>query len=165
MRRSAIGRLLAVAALVSGPLAAQGRDPRMAVDSGKVIRFDTGGVPLRGRLLAPLSSEVDSVPYCRFPGPPCDRSPTAGQVAWLNPASLRHLEVQVGTRAGKGAWIGGVIGVLLTFGGASLAQGFCEYQCPSDAEVLLGSVIVGGFWGGGLGALIGSGFPRLEGRF
>jgi hypothetical protein len=157
--------LASVSLLAAAPLAAQGDDPRFTVDSGKVIRFDIDGVLARGRLLAPLSSQADSVLYCVYPGPPCDKGWTPSQVAWLTPSALRHLEVQVGTRAERGAWIGGVAGTLVTFLGKSLGYAFCECKAPSDIEVLAKSVIIGGLWGGGVGAIIGSGFSRMESRF
>ena len=134
------------------------------VDSGKVIRFQAGGVVARGRLLAPLTATSDSVAYCRFPGPPCQQPIAAVQLGQLRPATLEHLEVQVGNKAVKGAWIGGVVGTVFTFVGIVVASGFCEYDCPSDTDLAFRAVVSVGVWSS-LGALIGSGSPRMERRF
>lgn len=159
------GTAILACCVTATPVVAQQQKEFAPVDSGKVVRFEAGGGMMRGRLLAPLTATADSVPFCRFPGPPCQGRLEPWQLGWVRPDALQHLDVQVGTRAEKGAWIGGVIGVVLTFAGATLANGFCEYQCPSDARILIGSIVWGGLWGGGLGALIGSGSPRMEAVF
>jgi hypothetical protein len=87
------------------------------------------------------------------------------QEVWVHPTVLEHLDVQVGTNAAKGARIGAVVGVLLTFGAYGLGGAFCEYQCLSDTEILIRSAFIGSLWGGGIGALYGSGSPRMERRF
>ncbi len=131
-------------------------------DSGVVIRAWMGDTELRGRLLQPLRPGADSVRYCRFPGPPCDLNPHPSQLGWLRPADLDHLHRQVGTRAVRGAVIGGVGMFALGLIGGLTLNGLCEFDCPSGTEIVLGSIIVGGLTGGSLGALIGSAFPRME---
>lgn len=147
--------------LFATPLGAQVPRDLQPIDSGKVIRFQAGGVVARGRLLAPLTATSDSVAYCRFPGPPCQPPTVAGQVGQLRPATLEHLEVQIGNRARKGAWIGGVFGAVFSFVGVAVSQGFCEYNCLGDMELVFRATVVTAAWAG-IGALIGSGSPRME---
>ncbi len=149
----------------AGTLSAQQPAARATVDSGLVVRAWVGDVETRGRLLAPMHGGRDSVLYCRYPGPPCAAPIQAAQLGWFHPDDLDHLDVQIGNRAGKGAWLGGIIGVALAIVGGGYAQSFCEYQCPSDTEFLIRALVGGGLVGGGIGALIGSGFPRFERRF
>ncbi len=165
---TAMTRLLMCAVmLVSMTASIEAQQPaaRATVDSGLVVRAWVGDVETRGRLLAPMHAASDSVLYCRYPGPPCSVPIHSSQLGWFHPDDLDHLDVQIGNRAGKGAWVGGVIGVLLFQLGGAFAQGFCESQCPSDTDVLVGALVRGGLVGGGVGALIGSGFPRFERRF
>ena len=104
-------------ALFASPLGAQLPRDLQPIDSGKVIRFQAGGVVMRGRLLEPLRFNADSARFCRIPGPPCQGHLESWQVGWLHPTVLEHLEVQVGTNAWKGARIGAVVGALLTLAG------------------------------------------------
>lgn len=152
-------RLTIFLALCAAPLHAQRNFA--PVDSGKVIRFQSGSVVVRGRLLAPLTATTDSVAYCRFPGPPCQPPMEPRQVGQLYPATLEHLDVQVGNKAVKGAWIGGIFGTVFTFVGIAVASGFCEYDCPSDMDLAFRGVVSIGVWAS-LGALIGSGSPKME---
>ena len=154
-------------AMILGVATLGAQQPRTfePVDSGKVIRFQAGGVVARGRLLSTLLPTSDSARYCRLPGPPCAGQVEPWQVGWVRPATLEQLEVQVGTNAARGARIGAVVGALLTFGSYGLAASFCEYQCPSDGEIIVKSGIIGGLWGAGIGALFGSGSARMERRF
>jgi len=136
-----------------------------AVDSGLVIRLTRGEQMVRGRLLQRMEPGTDIARTCRYPGPPCIDPISPTQLATLSLADWEHLDVQVGNRAKKGAVLGGILGALLGIGGASLAQAFCERTCPSDAEVLFKGVVIGGLFSAGVGAVIGSGFPRFERRF
>jgi hypothetical protein len=114
--------------------------------------------------LAPLLASSDSVAYCRFPGPPCVAPIEPRQLGQLRPATLEHLEVQVGNKAVQGAWIGGVVGGLFSVVIIGVAGSFCEYQCPSDMDYLFRLTVATGVWAG-VGALIGSGSPKMERRF
>ena len=158
-------RILFALLLSTMPVAAQQPRRFEPVDSGKVIRFQAGGVVVHGRMLTTLLPSSDSARFCRLPGPPCAGQVEPWQVGWVRPATLEHLEVQAGTNAGQGAKIGAIFGALLTFGAYALASSFCEYQCPSDGEVIVKSGMIGGLWGAGVGALFGSGSARMERRF
>ncbi len=137
-----------------------------SVDSGLVVRAWLDTAQLRGRLLMPMRATDDSVLYCRFPGVPCDERGVRGDMSWLRLHEIRHLDVQVGTRWKKGAWIGGLSGTLVTFLISGFANSFCQARdCPTDTEVFVISAISGGGFFGALGALIGSAFPRFERRF
>jgi hypothetical protein len=151
-------------AVLATPLAAQAPRSFEPIDSGKVIRFQAGGITMRGRLLAPLRATSDSVAYCRFPGPPCVPPTEQWQVGHVRPATLEHLEVQVGNKAMKGARIGGVIGAVFSFVGVAVTQGFCDGDCASDMELVFAAVVNTAAWAS-IGALIGSGSPKLERRF
>ncbi len=133
------------------------------IDSGRVVRAWTGDVAVRGRLLAPLDPAADSVRYCRYPGPPCGSAPEPTQVAWLVPGSVTHLDVAVGTRAVRGAWIGGVTQMLLTIAAVSFADGIDEcLSCNHSTPEYLFAGLLGGAIGAGIGALIGSAFDKME---
>ncbi len=163
MRRALLGAFLFCVS--AGPVAAQVPTSMPTVDSGLVVRAWLDSGHLRGRLLQPMRADADSVRYCRLPGPPCDGAVAARQVAWLPHNQVRHLDVQVGNRWKKGAWIGGISGAIVTFGLGSFAAGLCDYDCPSGGTVAATSLVVGGVLFGSLGALIGSAFPRFERRF
>jgi hypothetical protein len=160
---SRLFRLLLAISMFAAPLAAQ-QHSFVPVDSGKVIRFQAGGVVTHGRLLMPLTLTSESVAFCRFPGPPCVPPVEPWQVGQLFPATLEHLEVQIGNKAVKGAWIGGVLGGATSFLLVSLGGAWCEYDCPSDMDLVFRAVVNTGIWAG-VGALIGSGSPRMERRF
>ena len=136
-----------------------------AVDSGLVIRLTRGEQMVRGRLLERMVPAADHARVCKYPGPPCIDPISPTQLATLSLADWDHLDVQVGNRAKKGAVLGGILGALLGIGGASLARAFCERTCPSEGEVLFKGVVIGGLFSAGVGAVIGSGFPRFERRF
>jgi hypothetical protein len=157
--------LFAAMLLGVAPLTAQQPRTFEPIDSGQVIRFQVRGVVARGRLLSTLHHTSDSVSYCRLPGPPCSGQIESWQVGWVQPRVLEGLEAQVGTNAAKGARIGIVVGSLLTLAGYGLGQSFCEYQCLSDTDILIRSLLIGSAWGGGIGALFGSGSARMERRF
>lgn len=147
--------------VVSVPGIAQQTGAPATVDSGVVVRGWMGDSQLRGRLLEPLRTGADSMLYCRYPGPPCGRNPDPSQIGWLRPGALDHLDRQVGTRAKRGAVIGTVGGFVLGFVGATFAGAFCEYDCDTGRETAF-KVLLSGAFGGSLGALIGSAFPRME---
>jgi hypothetical protein len=130
-----------------------------------VVRGFIGSTEIRGRLLAPLRAGADSAQLCRHPGPPCTGRVEPWQVGWLVPSTLDHLDVQVGTRATHGAIIGGLIGTALAVVGAGFATGFCEWDCPSTGELLFRGTAFVVLPSAGIGALIGSGFPRFARRF
>ncbi|MEO5826202.1 MAG: hypothetical protein ABIR59_09970 [Gemmatimonadales bacterium] len=137
----------------------------LRVDSGLVVRAWTDAGQVRGRLLMQLRSDADSVLYCRFPGPSCEREFIAAQTAWLRLSGVRHLDVQVGTRIKKGAVVGGVFGGLigaLVLGGPSFCEGTsCRTTTGEKVFAAVKSTVILG----AVGALIGSAFPRFERRF
>lgn len=156
--------LLLVLVVLGAP--AQSRPSPATVDSGVVVRMWVGDVETRGRLLGSIRSGSDSVPYCRYPGPPCRAPVRPAQLGWFAPDELDHLDVQIGNRAWKGARIGGIIGVALGVAMGEMAYGFCDTgNCPSESQAIAAGILSGGLFGGGLGALIGSSFPRFERRF
>ena len=162
MNRHGVRCLMLAILLRPGPLTAQAQRHFEPVDSGMVIRFQAGGVVTRGRLLAPLTALSDSAAFCRFPGPPCQYPIEPWQLGQVRPSALERLDVQVGTRAAKGATIGGIAGVLLPITLLRLWGWGCSTGCDG---LFLRATITTGLFGAGVGALIGSGSPKLERRF
>lgn len=161
------GGIAVALALLGAPGAAGAQAIGAPVDSGMVVRMTRADTMVRARLLERLEAGMDSVRGCRYVGPPCGALLAPGQMVWLRPADWDHLDVQVGTKSRTGAWIGGVTMSLLLVGGYSALNGFCESDgCRrSPLEVLVGSATLGALLGGGIGAIIGSAFPRFERRF
>ena len=158
--------VLGIAAVLhTEPVTAQAGRLAMPVDSGLVIRLTRGEQMVRGRLLERMVPAADRALVCKYPGPPCTDPISPTQLATLSLADWDHLDVQVGTRAKSGAVLGSVLGAVFTEGLSAAISGFCEVNCPGDAELLFTSLGVGGRFGGGVGAVIGSGFPRFERRF
>ncbi|MBA2292969.1 MAG: hypothetical protein H0W15_11005 [Gemmatimonadales bacterium] len=160
-----VAAVVAVSAVSPERLSAQVPVDMQAVDSGLVVRAWTDAGQVRGRLLMQLSSDSDSVLYCRFPGPSCEREFIAAQTAWLQLGGVRHLDVQVGNRWKKGAVIGGVFGgviAALAWGGPWFCEGTSCHRSTGEKvfQSVKSTVIMGA-----LGALIGSAFPRFERRF
>ncbi|MEO5826199.1 MAG: hypothetical protein ABIR59_09955 [Gemmatimonadales bacterium] len=151
---------------VALPASAQVPTSMPMVDSGLVVRAWLDSGQLRGRLLQPMRADADSVRYCRFPGPPCDGVFPASQVAWFQVDRVQHLDVQVGNRWKKGAWIGGVVGGLLAGFAIAVNDGFCDSRrCKLDTIDRLFATGLGIVSNAAWGALIGSAFPRFERRF
>lgn len=162
----AVAAGVAVSAVSPERVSAQVPVDMQGVDSGLVVRAWLDSGQLRGRLLQPMHAGADSVGYCRFPGPPCDGAFAASQAAWLHLDRVQHLDVQVGNRWKKGAWIGGISGALFGVLAAGLATSFCDNSCHvSRGEATLYGLVAGGAMHGVIGALIGSTFPRFERRF
>ena len=153
MRRSGFVAMLAASVLSGGRAGAQQPATHAQVDSGVVVRLQTGTALTVGRLLAPLSRSDSLVRYCRYPGPPC-LDPRDAQSMPVN--RVRHLDVQHGSAIGKGALIGGIIG-----GGLGALGGWFEgnlrecSRCSVSAAVANGAVITGAI-GAGIGALFGA---------
>jgi hypothetical protein len=136
--------------LISASLArAQASLVTRALDSATVVRlhFANDGV-VAGRLLSPFGPTSSSLRYCSVPYA-CGR----GQGTVVIPAAVSRLEVQTGTRAGRGFLIGtallSVVVVPVVYIGGSFTQG--ETRGSLIAKGLLLSAIVGG----GVGALVG----------
>lgn len=121
-----------------------------ALDSATVVRlhFANDGV-VEGRLLAPFGPRSNALRYCSVLVPATCAS--GGTV--VLPGTLTRLEVQTGTRAGRGFLIGtavtSVVVVPLVYIGGSFTQG--ETRGNLLAKGLLLSAIVGG----GVGLLVG----------
>ncbi len=121
------------------------------LDSATVVRlhFANNGV-VAGRLLAPFGPASSSLRYCSvLAAAACG----PGQGTVVVPAAVSRLEVQTGTRAGRGFLIGtavlSLVVVPVVYIGGSFTQG--ETRGSLLAKGLVLSAIVGG----GLGALIG----------
>lgn len=132
---------------------AQNAPVTQPLDSGSVVRLIwQQGSPRVGKLLAPLQPSSDSVAYCRYPGPPCGSSSTSGREN-RTIADLRRVEVSHGSRAGRGALIGGGVAVAV-LGLGRIAFANQDSPAPLTGERLAGAITFVAL-GAGVGALIG----------
>ena len=162
MRRLALLVLLVAAG--ARPLDAQVPASMPPVDSGLVIRAWLDSGQMRGRLLMPMRATDDSVRYCALPGRPC-RGDATDVTGWLHLASIRHLDVQAGTRWKKGAVWGGVLGLLVSAMAIEINE-MCETAyCANSRSENTRRMILGPSIGAAVGAVIGSGFPRFGRRY
>ncbi len=144
---------LAVLCLCGTPLAAQRPVISTTVDSGTIVRAHLADDEVTGRVLRGFWPISDSLVLCRYPGNPCTATDSLGRVA-IASARLVRLDRRVGTRAGRGAMIGGAIGVAL---GGMLAT-FYDANCESSDCRRTGTVtfalltLVGAVLGAGFGS-------------
>ena len=73
---------------------------------------------------------------------------------------VREIQVKVGSHAGKGAQLGGVIGATLALAAVLVTSGD-PYVSPSTGQAV-GAVVVWTGIGAGVGALIGKASPRWK---
>lgn len=155
---SRAGRLfVALCAFAPVGLAAQDTLAPVTIDSGKLVRMRTTNSVAIGRLTSPYQRTDAILHYCRYPGPPCVGIEDSAAVRTMSAATLLRLEVSQGSQWRRGALIGGVLGAVT---GAYVATMIPCTKCSSKSEgvVLLG-VFNGLLWGG-IGAVVGSAFPR-----
>lgn len=131
------------------------------LDSGTLVRlhFDSGSV-VAGRLLAPLAADSGTIRYCLYPRPRC--TAMAGRnYAEASTASIRHIEVQRGTHAVRGAIIGAAVGAaaLIVMSYAAGLGAKTPSEVGGVAQWTLG-LAVGLAFPAGIGALFGSQSPR-----
>ena len=144
--------------LAAPPALAQGAPLTYPLDSGTVVRLGWREGPTRtGRLVAPLEPSSDSVIYCRYPGPPCRTSSHSGVESRLA-EELVSVEIQRGSRAGRGALLGAGIGV------AVLGLGRLAFADRDSPAPWTGTRVAGAFTlvalSAGVGGLIGRGSAR-----
>lgn len=126
----------------------------ITVDSGKVVRMSLPDDTVEGRLIAPASSSIALISYCRYPGPPCHTLLDAG-IDSVETSRVVHLDVANGSNWERGALIGGAIGAAIGGIGLSFAHGgFCELpECEGDAVwAAIGITIAGAAVGAVFGA-------------
>jgi len=155
MRLQLTGSLaLALTLVFASLVSAQAALVTRPLDSATVVRlhFVNDGVG-EGPLLAPFGPGSSSLRYCSVLVAACG----SGRGTVVMPAAISRLEVQTGTRAGRGFLIGtatlSVVVVPVVYIGGSLSQG--ETRGGLIAKGLLISTIVGG----GVGLLIGGRTP------
>lgn len=140
-------------------LEAQASPVRATIDSGVLIRMHpTEGAAIRGRLVQPLGPTSVTAMYCRYPAPPCTDPADTASIHQLATRSLVRIDVENGTNWRTGGIIGAVVGALLGALAAEL-QSDCDPGTCSGASPG-GSIVIGAFVVGGIGALIGSSSPR-----
>ena len=144
--------------LTMTPALAQGVPVTHPVDSAAVVRLTWREGPARiGKLLAPLLPASYSVVYCRYPGPPC-RSGLPSGVETRPTDGLVSVEIQGGSRAGRGALIGaGVAAAVLGLGRLAFANE--DSPAPSTGTHVAGAITFVAL-SAGVGALIGRGLTR-----
>ena len=132
---------------------ARGQTPLVThvLDSATSVRlhFVNDGV-VAGRLLAAFGPASRSLRYCSAL-PPAACGPGEGTV--VMPAAISRLEVQTGTRAGRGFLIGtavlSVVVVPVVYIGGAFTQG------ETRGSLIAKGVVLSAIVGGGLGALVG----------
>ena len=139
--------------LAATSLSAQQIDTgRIQLDSGAVVRFHWRNGSEKARLLAPIGPGSSEVRYCRYPAPSCGSDVNPGRARPLN--TLDGLDIRRGSRAGRGALVGGAAGLagsLLLILGESLSDRPVSDDVPR--VVFVGTITA--VWTG-LGALIGA---------
>ena len=143
--------------LMATSLAAQQIDTtfsssRILLDSGTVVRFQWQTGSEKARLLAPLGPGSSEARYCRYPAPSCSSDVNPPRARSLH--DLKRLDVRHGSRAGRGALVGGAAGLagsLLIILGESLSDRPAQDDIPR--VFLVGTITL--VWTG-LGALIGA---------
>ncbi len=124
---------------------------RILLDSGTVVRFHWRNGPEKARLLAPLGRASPEARYCRYPAPSCGSDMNPARVRSLS--DLDRLDIRHGSRAGRGALVGGAAGLagsLLLILGESLS----DRPRADDIPRVVFVATLTGVWTG-LGALIG----------
>jgi hypothetical protein len=160
MKYQAALLLVLASALTPTHVAAQGRLVRATVDSGTLIRMHPDSGPyLRGRLIAPLTPTSALVHVCRYPAPPCTPESDTSAFQQIPTSSLARIDLQEGTTWVNGAIIGGGVGGLLGAFIGGFGASMCE-QSDGCGVSALGIGLVGMVAGGGVGAVIGTAFPR-----
>jgi hypothetical protein len=148
--------LAALICLALTATSAQGQTPALTqpIDSGSLIRFRLiNGEAGRGRMLMSFYPGQRHLTFCHYPRTPCAsvNEPASRRVSL---AAISKLEVARGTRAGRGALIGSLAGVVLTNLSARLANGFCERQCADESAITLAGALGGALWGAALGSTV-----------
>jgi hypothetical protein len=123
---------------------------RIQLDSGAVVRFHWRNGSEKARLLAPISRGSSEARYCRYPAPSCGSDVNPVRARPLS--ALNGLDIRRGSRAGRGALVGGAAGLA---GGLLIILGESLSDRPADdvPPVVLVAYLTG-VWAG-LGALIG----------
>jgi hypothetical protein len=125
---------------------------RIHLDSGTVVRFHWQNGPEKARLLAPLVPGSSKAHYCGYPAPSCGSDLNPARARSLS--DLNRLDIRQGSRAGRGALVGGAAGLagsLLLVLGESLSDRPVSDDVPR--VVFVGTITA--VWTG-LGALIGA---------
>jgi hypothetical protein len=128
------------------------RSSRILLDSSTVVRFHWRNGSEKARLLAPLGPASSEARYCRYPAPSCGSDLNPARARSLS--DLNRLDIRQGSRAGRGALVGGAAGLagsLLLILGQSLSDGPKQDDIPRAFFVGMITVV----WTG-LGALIGA---------
>ena len=124
------------------------------IDSGSLIRFRLlNGETGRGRMLVSFYPGQEQLTFCHYPRTPCAsvRDPATRNVT-LN--AISQLEVARGTRAGRGALIGSLAGVVLSNLSVRVVNGLCERQCADESAITLAGALGGAVWGAALGSTV-----------
>ena len=143
---------------MAGAVSVSGQTPLtpIAVDSGKLVRMHTTHSLVLGRLTSRFQQSDATLHYCRYPGPPCLGIEDSAAIRTMPTTALLRLEVPRGSQWRRGALIGGVFGLGT---GYLPARGFACAECSPSPTAVLGAFVNGFMWGG-IGALVGSAFPR-----
>ncbi len=148
--------LLVFCALAPAGLPAQDTLAPVTIDSGKLVRMHTTHSIVIGRLTARFLNTDAALRYCRYPGPPCLGIEDSAAMRTMPAPTVLRLDVSRGSQWPRGALIGGVLGGV---GGALMTGAACSECSFKTGDFILLGIVNGIFWGG-VGALVGSAFPR-----
>jgi hypothetical protein len=149
---------LLIFGLTASSLAAQQVAVSQPLDSGTVVRLGWREGPKQvGRVLATLTPESDTVVYCRYPAPPC--APGWASTPEVRPVrDMLSVEVQRGSRAGRGAILGAAAGFTI-IGLGRWAFADADSPAPFTGQRVSGAAAFVAL-AAGIGALIGRGAAR-----
>jgi hypothetical protein len=158
LRRALAGGIPCFFILAATPAVAQGAPMTRALDSGTVVRLRWREEPPKiGRLVARLEPSSELVIYCRYPGPPC-RATSPSELNSRPTEDLVSVEVQRGSRAGRGALLGAGVGAAV-LGLGRLVFADRDSPAPWTGQRVAGALTFVAL-SAGVGALIGRGSAR-----
>ncbi|HET8649270.1 MAG TPA: hypothetical protein VFL95_04460 [Gemmatimonadales bacterium] len=151
--------IIAALTCLLGPKAlAQKRLGTEPLDSGTVVRLTWSDAQRQeAMLLRSYRPPGDSLIYCSYPVAACGADPAIRKT--VSTEALRALEVRTGDRAGTGAVIGGVIGLVVAVGFALPLSESANGMKHAAARKILGVAGVTAL-GAAIGAMAGSGSER-----
>lgn len=123
-----------------------------SLDSATVVRLHlSSGRTYQGRLLTPFGPGADSVVACPYPSVYC---PGLTMRSAFPASEIAGVDILVGSRAKRGAVIGGIVGVAVgAFGLWLVLQVGPEYVTEAEVASFVPAYTA---LGAGIGALIGS---------
>ena len=148
--------LAALALAVAAPAGAQAL-VLIPLDSGTAVRLQIeAGPKITGRLLAPFAEDSTRFLYCPTLRGTCDGVKFSQRTTLA--ANVSRVEMQTGTRATRGAFMGAGIALGTALAACTLIDDLgCD---PTNGSFFTYVALPVGFLGAGIGALIGGTVPK-----